>query len=201
MDKAEEKALVPRLARMDEQAWEVFCKEYSLPLLEFVRFSFGASTETAEEVVQMTFVRCVRSIRTFKPSRGRLFGWLKAISRNEAHTLLRADSATVGAVPPSSLAENAADKILDKIDSSPLPEEVLARKDVQLLVQETLVELNSRYRQALIGKYLDNLRVSQLAQRMAASEKAVESVLVRSRGAFRKALLQKLESRQANAGS
>jgi len=201
MDKAEEKALVRRLARMDGGAWEVFCREYALPLLDFVRFSFGCSREAAEEVVQMTFVRCVRSIRTFKPSRGRLFGWLKAISKNEAHTLASEGAGTVGIVPLSSLAENAAGEILDKIDSSPLPEELLARKEAQLLVQETLVELNSRYRQALVGKYLDNLKVAQLAHRMAASEKAVESVLVRSRAAFRKALLEKLVSRQAKAGS
>jgi len=53
-----------------------------------VRLRLGCAQELAEEIVHMTFIRCVRSIKTFDLARGRLFGWLNAIARNEAHTLL-----------------------------------------------------------------------------------------------------------------
>jgi len=85
MDQTEQKAFVRKLKKMDERAWEVFCREYSLPLLAFVQFRFGCNREKAEEVVQMTFIRRVKSIRNFNSSRGRLLDWLKAISKNEAH--------------------------------------------------------------------------------------------------------------------
>ncbi|MHC4575583.1 MAG: RNA polymerase sigma factor [Planctomycetota bacterium] len=201
MDRAQEKAFVRKLARMDGRAWELFCREYSLPLREYVQFSFGCSREKAEEVVHMSFVRCVRSIHTFKPSRARLSTWLKAVSRNEAHTLIDEDSKTVGVIPLSTLGEPAAGEILEKIDSGPIPDELLAGKDLQLLVQETLLELNSRYREAIVRKYLDNLKVSEIARRMKTSEKAVESVLARARAAFRKAVCEKIRSKEAKAGS
>ncbi len=89
MDQAEEKAFVLRLASMDERARETFCSEHSTPLRTFVQLQFGCARETAEDVVQMSFVRCVKSIKSFDPSRARLFTWLRAVARNEAHTLLR----------------------------------------------------------------------------------------------------------------
>jgi RNA polymerase sigma-70 factor (ECF subfamily) len=201
MDRAEEKAFVRKLAIMDGKTWEVFCKQYSLPLLESVQFSFGLSREKAEEVVQMTFVRCVRSIHTFKPSRGRLLGWLKAISRNEAHTLMAADSRAVPAVLLSTPTGPTVQEILAKVDNGRIPDELLAGKDLQWLVRETVLELNCRYREALINKYLNNLKVSEIARRMKTSEKAVESVLTRARAAFRKTLLEKTDSKKAKAGS
>ena len=85
----EECSLVERLAQLDDSAWEEFCRKYSGPLLAGMRLRFGVSQELAEEIVHMTFIRCVKSIKTFDPARGGLFGWLNAIARNEAHTLLR----------------------------------------------------------------------------------------------------------------
>jgi RNA polymerase sigma-70 factor (ECF subfamily) len=201
MDRVQEKAFVRKLAKMDGKTWEEFCRQYSLPLLEYVQFSFGCGREKAEEVVQMTFVRCVRSIHTFKPSRGRLLGWLKAISRNEAHTLMGADSRAVPAVPLSSLAGSAAQETLAKVHSDAISDELLAGKDLQLLVHESVLELNCRYREALVNKYLNNLKVSEIARRMKTSEKAVESVLARARAAFRNTLLEKIHSKEAKAGS
>ena len=85
----EEHVLAKRLAAKDDSAWEVFCHEYSGPLLSAVRLRFGCSQDVAEEIVHLTFIRCVKSIHGFDPTRGRLFDWLKAIARNEAHTLFR----------------------------------------------------------------------------------------------------------------
>ena len=200
MDKADEKALVRRLLKMDEKAWEQFCGEFSRPLLEFVRLCFGCGREKAEEVVQMTFVRCVRSIRTFDPSRGRLLDWLKAVSKNEAHTVIRAERRNSVSVPLSSLPEHIADQILERIDRTPLPDTLAARGDIQLLIQETLMELNSRYREVLIMKYVNGLKVSEIAAELNVSEKAAESVLSRSRAAFRKVFLEKVRRGESGRG-
>ncbi len=89
MDRSEEIALVGRLLAHDEDAWRTFCQEYSSDLLALVQYAFGCSREMSEEIVQSAFVRCVRSIDTFDPARGRLFPWLKAVTRNEARNLLR----------------------------------------------------------------------------------------------------------------
>jgi RNA polymerase sigma factor (sigma-70 family) len=190
MDQAEEIALVRKLVKMDEKAWEMFCREFAVPLLTSVRLQFGCRRELAEEIVQMSFVRCVKSIRSFDPTRGRLLTWLKAVSRNEAHTLLpRCPAPAPGAAEPEALSARARE-IVDKLDEAALPEEILARQETQLLVQEAITELPSRNREALVLKYVENRRVSEIAGMLGQSEKAIESLLTRSRQAFRTAFLK-----------
>jgi RNA polymerase sigma-70 factor (ECF subfamily) len=170
---------------MNEGAWEIFCNEYSLPLLTYIRLQFACSRELAEDIVQMTFVRCVKSIKSFNPSHGRLFAWLKAVARNEAHTMLSAFGPHVGVE-----SEITCDAI-EGLEDAVLPDEVLARKEAQLLVHETLMEIPNRHRKVLILKYLENCRVAEIARLLGQSEKAVESLLSRSREAFRAMFLKK----------
>jgi RNA polymerase sigma-70 factor (ECF subfamily) len=181
MDQAEETALVRRLVAMDEQAWTVFCKECSPPLLRFVQLSFRCGPEQAEEVVQMTFIRCVRSIRTFDSARGRLLGWLKAVARNEAHTYLKMP----GKVSFNDSSVDVAAWLTERIDRTPLSDDALARQDVQLLVADTLALMNGRQRDVLVAKYIEGLKVAEIAAKMNASEKTVESLLSRARESFR----------------
>jgi RNA polymerase sigma factor (sigma-70 family) len=192
MDRAEEKALVRGLVRMDEGAWEVFCGEFSLPLLTYVRLQFACSRELAEDVVQMSFVRCVKSIGSFDPSQGRLFAWLKAVARNEAHTMLSAYPTRAETVSEATC------EAIEGLDDAVLPDEIVARKEAQLLVHEALMELPSRSRKALMWKYLDNCRVAEIARRLGQSEKAVESLLSRSRNAFRTLFLKKVNGERVS---
>jgi RNA polymerase sigma factor (sigma-70 family) len=147
----------------------------------------------------MTFVRCVRSIRSFDPARGRLSGWLKSVARNEAHTCLGREVRSAGQVSLSSVPRHVADQILDAIDSRPLPDEVLARQDVQAAIRNALAAMNSRQREVLICKYLEGMRMSKIASQMGISEKAVESILSRSRASFRAAFAKDNEGEESGA--
>jgi RNA polymerase sigma-70 factor (ECF subfamily) len=190
MDQTEEKAFVRKLKKMDKCAWEVFCREYSAPLLAFVQFRFGCNREKAEEIVQMTFIRCVKSIRNFKPSRGKLLSWLKTISKNEAHTLLQQDQKQLATI----------EGIFDEIDTVALSEETVAKEEIQLLIHETIAELYNRYRKVLILKYVENRKVAEIATMLDQSEKAIESLLSRSRQAFKKVFLQKARCAEIEEG-
>jgi len=194
MDISEEQNLAKGLAQMDEAAWEQFCRLYGPPLLSFVRYALGLDAEKADEAVQMTLIRCVRSISTFDPARGNLFAWLKAISRNEAHTLARRDQKHAVEISHSAFQQEVVERILQTVDTSDLPDEILARRDLQLLVREVLMSLPERQRKALVMKYVEEIRVAEIARQLGASEKAVESLLSRSRGAFRAAFLEKVSS-------
>ena len=192
MDQTEEKALVRGLVRMSEGAWEAFCSEYSLPLLTYVRLQFACDRELAEEVVQMTFVRCVKSIRSFDPSQGHLFPWLKAVARNEAHTLL----ATYPTQPE--VASEMPGEAVESLDRAVLPDEILVRKETQLLVHEALMELPSQHRKVLTLKYLESCRVTEIARLLGQSEKAVESLLSRSRDAFKAMFIEKINGNRVS---
>jgi len=192
MDRLEENALVRKLALGDEAAWESLCREYSAGLLEFVQLGFGLGREKSEEIVQMAFVRCVRSIGTFDPARGRLFPWLKTVARNEARSCLRRDRRGGTNLALSAVPEYVLDRLADAVDQTPLPDELLARRDTQMLIRECLTELNTRYRQALVRKYVDGWKVARIAAGFGVSEKALESLLSRARESFKNALLTKL---------
>jgi RNA polymerase sigma-70 factor (ECF subfamily) len=200
MDQTEEKTFFRKLKKMDKWAWEVFCREYSAPLLAFVQFRFGCNQEKAEEIVQMTFIRCVKSIRTFKPSRGTLLNWLKKISTNEAHTILQQDQKQL-AMKTSALSSVESIKgVIEEIDAVALPEEIVAKGEIQLLIHETIAELYSRYRKVLILKYVENRKVAEIASMLGQSEKAIESLLSRSRQAFKKVFLQKARRAKIEEG-
>ena len=194
MDQTEEKTFVRKLKKMDERAWEVFCREYSLPLLGFVQFSFGCNREKSEEIVQMTFIRCVKSIKNFKPSRGRLLNWLKAISKNEAHTLFQQDEKQLATKTLAFSSVATIEGIFEEMDTVALSEEIVAKEEIQLLIHETIAELYSRYRKVLILKYVENRKVAEIATMLGQSEKAIESLLSRSRQAFREVFLKKARS-------
>ncbi len=176
----EEGILAGKLAAGDDGAWEAFCRHYSGPLLGTVRLRFGCSEELAEEIVHMAFIRCVKSIKTFDPSRGRLFDWLSAIARNEAHTLLRKSSLR-GRVELDPQDRD----WLQRIDQEELPDERLSRQEVKSLILDTVMELTPNHRQVLMMKYLEDRRVADIATALGQSEKAVESLLTRSRQAFK----------------
>jgi RNA polymerase sigma-70 factor (ECF subfamily) len=185
VDKSEENRLVRQLTRMDEAAWRRFCRLYTQPLYAFVRYALGLDHQKTEEVVQMALIRCVRSIGTFDPRRGDLLDWLKAVARNESHTLIRQDGNRPAQRPQSSFPRAVVEQILQTLDKAELPEEILARRDLQLLVQEALLSLAERQREVLIMKYVQENKVAEIAARLHTSEKAVESLLSRARDAFR----------------
>jgi RNA polymerase sigma-70 factor (ECF subfamily) len=194
MDHEEEKSLVERLTQMDDVAWEEFCGEYSPPLLDFIQYRFGCDRHKAQDIVQMSYVRCVRSIRTFDPARGRLFAWLKTVAGNEARRLIRKEPSPAIGVLEGIYENPAVNRIPEMIDQSPLPDELVERAETRLLVREILLEMNTRQREVLTLKYLDGLRVSGVARRLGCSEKAVESLLSRARRTFKEAFRRRIRS-------
>ena len=144
----------------------------------------------------MTFLRCVKAIKTFDPARGRLFGWLNAIARNEAHTLLRKAS------PPGRVELDSEDcQWIERIDEADLPDEQLCRQELRSLVLDTVMELTSHYRQVLVMKYLENRKVADMAVSLGQSEKAVESMLTRSRLALKEQLCKRFREPAVRGGN
>ena len=185
---------------MNDRAWELFCKEYSPALLEFVRLHFGCNRQESEEIVQMVFARCVKSIRTFDPRRGRLRHWLRAVAKNEGHTHLRSSSESRRGGFLSEIPDQFLERLAGAIDRTPLPDELLADRELRMLIWQCLTEISIRHREALVAKYIDDLKVSEIAARWGTTEKAIESVLSRSRRSFKKVLLCRLLERPSTRG-
>lgn len=200
MDKAEEESLVRQLSRCNDDAWRRFCAEFWAVLARNVRHRFGCDARKADEIVQSTFVRCIRSIGTFDPSRGCLLDWLNAVAANEARTYLQSEARTWLGHRDSDEGRRSLKEIIDCLDRYPLPDELLARRDTQAMVAGCLLGLPLRQRQALVMKYQEEAKVVEIAGKLGLSEKAVESLLSRARESFRRALVAKAAAAKLTIG-
>lgn len=178
--------LVRRVLAGDESASESFFDEYFPRLYRFARIRLGDDDQAAEEVVQSTLILAVRKLHTFR-GEAALFTWLCTLCRREIGAWLErtgrlAEVALVEDHPAARTALSAAASLAN-VD----PESEASRRELSRLVQLTLEHLPGRYGQVLEWKYIQELSVDEIALRLNVGYKAAESLLTRSREAFRDA--------------
>lgn len=181
---SEDRALVRRLKRGDERAFDVFVGEYYPRLYRFTFPRVGGDADAADDIVQATFSNVIRKIGTYR-GEAALFTWLCTFCRFEiaAHWRRRGRRAReVALVEDGGDARAALESLgaLGEASASRFEREELAR-----VVWAVLDNLPIRYGNALQLKYIEGLSVREIAARLGTSAKAVESTLTRARQAFR----------------
>lgn len=172
--------LVARLLRGDEAAFEEFFVASFAPLFRFALPRAGGDAGVAEEVVQITLCRAVRKLATYR-GEAALLTWLTTICRRELATWFEERKK----VPPMIDLSEDIPEIRAALESLARGETDLQRRETARLVQVVLDSLPARYGDALEWKYIEGLTVAEIAQRLALSTKAAESILTRARDAFR----------------
>jgi RNA polymerase sigma factor (sigma-70 family) len=179
----EERLLSKELLDRHESAWEVFCREYSGPLLSAVRLRSGCSQESAAEIVRRTFIQSVKSIATFDPSRGSLFNWLKTLARHQARSLLpKALPQGRGERDPQ------AHQWVKHLSQADLLEGRLCPEEAGSLILDTVMELSSHYRRVLVMKHFEHRRIADMATILGQPKMTVAALLTRSQLAFKEHL-------------
>lgn len=156
------------------------------PLHHFCLYRLGGNRHLCEEAVQETLVRAIRQLEKYDPVRGgnNIFPWLTGLARNEITRILNREKH----VSLDELWKRMDRELLslyERLDSEPLAEEVLQREETRELVNVTMSQLPTHYREALEGKYMSGMSVHDLAQKRQTTDKAMESLLTRARQAFR----------------
>jgi RNA polymerase sigma-70 factor (ECF subfamily) len=181
---SEDRALVRRLKRGDERAFDVFVGEYYPRLYRFAFPRVGRDADTADDIVQATFSNVIRKIGTYR-GEAALFTWLCTFCRFEiaAHWRRRGRRGhEVALIEDSGDARSALESLgaLGEASASRFEREELAR-----VVWAVLDNLPIRYGNTLRLKYIEGLSVREIADRLGTSAKAIESTLTRARQAFR----------------
>jgi RNA polymerase sigma-70 factor (ECF subfamily) len=117
-----------------------------------------------------------------------LFTWLCQICRHEMHDYLEAqqrDARRLVSIDDDPTVRAALESIPADMHSD--PEGLASRTDSLRLVQVVLDYLPANYGNALEWKYVEGLRVSEIASRLQLTPLAAESLLARARRAFRDA--------------
>ena len=149
------------------------------PLYSFISSRVGHDLQLTEDLTQETFAAALDGV--FDETRGPLKLWLigialHKIADHQRRTYRRNDDD-----------DNVLRERASRIDRQPLPEDVIQKEEFRMAVNEALARIPIHYSSVLLGKYFEQLSVSELASRHGTTAKTIESLLVRARDAFRDA--------------
>jgi RNA polymerase sigma-70 factor (ECF subfamily) len=175
-----EAELVREMLAGSEAAFDRFAAEHVPPLWRFAVRRLG-DRELTGDIVQSTTVKAIAKLDQFRGDSA-LATWLCAICSREIadHFRRRARAGTEVELDENSLTGSEA-----TAGSVPEPEVELLARERDQLVHEALDALPPRYARALEWMYLERLPVREIAERLEIGPKAAESLLTRSRDAFR----------------
>jgi RNA polymerase sigma-70 factor (ECF subfamily) len=176
-----------RLRDRDPDAVERWFLEYADALYTFVFYRVGRNEELATEVVQDTFLTALRKIEYYEPGRGAMLPWLTYTARNRIRKVLRRRGRLRQVGDRWDEIDRKLLAAYRELNTSPLPDEVLERKETAELVQMALSNLPDNYRRALKEHYCEQRSLDEIAGGSGISESAVKSLLHRARLAFRTA--------------
>jgi RNA polymerase sigma-70 factor (ECF subfamily) len=152
-----------------------------IPLLYGMFMKRWPNPSLAEELVQKTVFDAVRGRASYDLSRGSPEEWIFGIARNNIRLEIRKRASRPSVNGDISY-------YLEVIDTKPLPNEVLERKETAELVRSALSRLESKEQAILRAKYIEGLLARDIAQQMSITEKAVHSLLYRARISLRQEL-------------
>jgi RNA polymerase sigma-70 factor (ECF subfamily) len=177
-------ALAARVIAGDETAFDEFFTVYFPRLYRFALVRLGGNEDASEEIVQRVLILALDRLHTYK-GEAALLTWLCTLCRREIgrwreHEGLGREVSFSDDRPEMRLALES----IEAIEADD-PDSELQRRELSRLVQTTLDHLPRRYGDVLEWKYIQELSVGEIAERLGVGYKAAESVLTRARAAFR----------------
>jgi len=175
--------LAARVQQGDAAAFEALVERYQAPLYHFAYRVLGGAAD-AEDATQETLIQVYHALpraRLDQPLRP----WIFRIARNRCLDVLKRRRA----IPLSWLGSGDGEPPLaDAVSSSPLPEEVAERADLQRLLTAAIAALAPPYREVVALRYTADLSVAEIAAVLEAPENTVKIRLHRAKAALRAAL-------------
>lgn len=183
-ERTDERVLVRRMIAGDREAFEEFAEAYLPALYRFASARLHHDRELTQEIAQTTLVKAIDSLAAFR-GEASLMTWLCACCKTEvAAHFRRRGTRPVEVEWTEELASRSNPPHVTREDG---PERSILRGEAGELVHVALDGLPPRYAQVLEWKYLDNLPVKEIADRLELKAKAAESLLTRARNSFREA--------------
>lgn len=186
---SQEQALEAALAIDLDGSYECLVKQYQDRLYSFALRLTG-NNEDAEEVAQDTFVRAYRALKRYPPERiqtMRLKAWLYRVALNVARNRWRKKShsfVSLHSVDPGGNGRSA----WETEDDSKRPDSRLERKRERADLASLVAQLPDRYRTAIILRYVEGLRVEEVAEILKQPLGTTKSNLHRAINALRAAV-------------
>jgi RNA polymerase sigma-70 factor (ECF subfamily) len=177
--------------KLEQESWADFAKgesdvwrefiERQIPRLYSLFMGRWPNRSLAEELLQKTVFDAVRGRGSYDPSKGCPEDWVAGIARNNIRLEIRRRTSRPSINGDISTYFNA-------MDTKPLPDEVLERQEMTMIVRSALSRLESKEKAILEAKYIEALSANEIARQMNTTEKAVYSLLYRAKLSLRREL-------------
>jgi len=180
----------------DEEAFAQLVQRYSSALFNFI-CRFLNDYDAASDILQQVFTQLYISLpklRTGEP----LKAWLFQVARNRCLDELRRKRV----IHFSELQTAGEDDELSPLaiipDTSPLPEEVAERHDLQEILQHAISSLPPKFRAVVLLRYTSQLSFSEIGQSLQMPEATAKTYFQRAKPLLRTALKERLVTSAAS---
>lgn len=192
LDHDAERALVERLKRRDEAAFNLFVRTYQQKVFTLVLRMLGNRAE-AEEMCQEVFVTVFRSIDTFRGD-ARLGTWLYRVAVNHSKNRIkyldrRARKGQDGFDDSSERVISDGGPFVGRVDR---PDESAEGTQMERAVRRALASIDPEHREVVVLRDIEGLSYEEIMQITGLIEGTVKSRLHRARAALREAIEREL---------
>lgn len=194
-----EEALVAKAVAGDAAALESLLVGRHEQLMRYIERSVPASLQakvSAEDLLQQTYLQAFKSIGSFEPKGpGAFFAWLKTIASRKLidATRSRGREHLVGQTPatPGSGSQSSYGSLLGKVAESGAGARTTAMNDeLRGAFHVALANLQDNYREVVQLRYLDDLSLEEVAERLGITTGAARGLCHRARQALRDEILR-----------
>lgn len=159
-------------------AWRALSDRY-LPLVWRYAHALLGDIHRAEDVVSDTMLAFLRNIHQIDADAPKISAWLRSVVRHKVADHHRRSYRAKDHLPRVAIE-------LQRREGPEDPSTSLVVAEKKKQISEILEGLPERQRLALEMKYVDGMRVKNIAERFGETEKAVEATLYRARREFRR---------------
>ncbi len=186
-ERASELALIKRVVNNDPDAVEQLFVEYEPAVSRYVVHTVpDINEEDLQDVVQETFIGVLRSAKDYR-GESRLSTWILRIAHYKAVDALR--RRRVMNRREEAIENMSSDEVsFIGAASADVEEDVVNEQDI-LLVRRALAALPEDQREALTLRYVNQLRVEDVAAAMNVSRRKAELLITKGRAALKQQLI------------
>ena len=200
MEEQQTGLLVRRCLGGDASAWEDIVRLYNRRIYNLC-YRFTNSADDAQDLTQDVFIKLYRTLGSYDVEKGAFTTWLTTLTRNllvDHFRRSRQDRVT-DSIDGTSREEEDALSISDRLeDPRPSPDDRLASKETQKMVQTALARLSPELREAVILRDLQDMDYKEIAGTLRVPEGTVKSRI--NRGRMELARLLSRNKKQAGNG-
>ena len=200
MEEPQTGPLVRRCLAGDAGAWEEIVRLHSRRIYNLC-YRFTNSPDDAQDLTQDVFIKVYRTLASYDVEKGAFSTWLSTLARNLLvdHFRRSKQDRITDSIDASAREEEDSLSLSERLqDHGPSPDDRLASKETQKLVQAALARLSPELREAVILRDLQDMDYKEIASTLRVPEGTVKSRI--NRGRMELARLLSRNKRQVGNG-